>query len=93
MLCYLGSRSYQGEEIYQCCIRPVLFYCCKTWQLAVPDVARLRGLERFMIRGICGVRMVHRVSTDVLWDRVDLTVMIEDPIMQSCLQWYGCVIH
>ena len=92
-MCYLGSRLYQGEEIYHCCIRPVLFYCCKTWQLAVPDEARLRGLERFMIRGTCGVRLVHRVSTNVLWGRVDVAVKIEDPIMQSCLQWYGRVIH
>ena len=32
-----GLSLKQGEEgggeIYQCCVRPVLLYCCETWEL------------------------------------------------------------
>ena len=30
-----------------------------------------------MIRMMCGVRLVYRVSTDVLWDRVSVMLKIE----------------
>ena len=42
-----------------------------------------------MVRMMCGVRMVDRVSTDVLRDRVGVFVKIEDMIIQSRLRWYG----
>ena len=45
-----------------------------------------------MIRMIGGVRLVDRVSTDVLHNRVGV-VVIEDMIIQSRLRWYGHVIH
>ena len=46
-----------------------------------------------MIRMICGVRLVDRVLTDVLQDRVGVVVNIKDTIIQSHLRWYGHVIH
>ena len=42
---------------------------------------------------MCGVRMVNRVSTHVLWDRVALAVKVEDVIIQSRLRCYGQVIR
>ena len=45
----------QRGKIYQCCVRPVLLYCCETWELTVADEARLRGVERRMIRMMCVV--------------------------------------
>ena len=83
----------QQEEIYQCCVRPVLLYCCKTWELTVVGEARLHGVGRCMIRMMCGVRLVDRVSTDFICDRVGVVVKIEDMIIQSHLQWYGHVMH
>ena len=46
-----------------------------------------------MIRMICGVRLADRVLTDVLWDRVNVIVKIEDIIIQSHLRWYGHVMR
>ena len=46
-----------------------------------------------MIRMMCGVRLVDRVSTDVLRDRVSVVVKIEDMITQSRLRWYGHVMR
>ena len=42
-----------------------------------------------MIRMICQMRLIDRVSTDVLRDRVGVEVKIEDMIIQSRLRWYG----
>ena len=41
---------------------------------------------------ICGVRLIDRVLNDILWDRVDVAVKIEDTIIQSRLQWYDHVM-
>ena len=87
-----GLSLKQRGKIYQCCVRPVMLYCCETWELTVVDDARLRGVEHRMIRMMHGVRLVDRVSTDVLQDRVGVVVKIEDMIIQSCLQWYGHVM-
>ena len=42
-----------------------------------------------MIRMMCGVRLIDRVSTDVLRDRVGVAAKIEDMIIQCHLRWYG----
>ena len=60
--------------------------------LTVADEARLRGVERRMIR-MCGVRLVDRVSSDVLHDMVGVVVKIEDMIIESCLRRYGHVMR
>ena len=45
-----------------------------------------------MIR-TCGVRLVDRVPTDVLRNRVDIVVKIEDMIVQNHLRWHGHVMR
>ena len=69
------SLEQQGK-IYHC-VRPALMHCCETWELTVADEARLRGVERRMTRMMCGVRLVDRVSTDVLRAKVGVVVKIE----------------
>ena len=66
-----------------------MLFCCETWELTVADEARLHGVESRTIRMMCGVRLVDRVSTDVLLDRMGVAVKIEDMVIQSRLQWYG----
>ena len=68
----------QRGKIYQCCVRPVLLYCCETWELIVATEAMLRGVERRMM---CGVRLVDRVLTHGLLDRMGVVVKIEDMII------------
>ena len=79
-----GLSLKQWGKIYQCCVRPVSLYYCKTWELTVADEARLRGVKHCMIRIECGVRLVNKVSTDVLRNRVSVHVKTED-IIQSCM--------
>ena len=45
-------------------------------------------MQRRMIRMMCGVRLVDRVSTDVFCDRVGVVVKIENMIIQSRLRWH-----
>ena len=87
--CYLGDMIL----LPMCCVRPVLLYCCESWELTVADEMRLHGVEHCMIRMMCGVRLVDRVSTDVLRDKVGVVVTIKDSIIQRCLRWYGHVIR
>ena len=87
-----GLSLKQRGKIYQCCVRPVLLYCCETWELNVADEARLRGVERRMIKMMCEVRLVDMVSTDVLRDMVGVVVKFKD-IIQNRLRWYGHVMR
>ena len=32
-----GLSLKQRGKIYQCCARPVLLYCCETWELIVAE--------------------------------------------------------
>ena len=80
-----GLSLKQREKIYQCGVRPVLLYCFETWEITVADEARLRWVERLMIMMMFGVRLVSRVSTDVLRDNLGV-VKIVDMIMQSRLR-------
>ena len=73
----------QRGKIYQCCVRPIFFSCCETWKLNVVDETSLRGIECRMIRMMCEVRLVKRVSADVLRDKLGVVVKIEDMIIQS----------
>ena len=84
-----GLPLKQQRKICQCCVRAVLLYCYGTWELNVADEARLHGAERRIIRMMCRVRLVDRVSTDVLSDRVCVIMKTEDMIIQSRLRWYG----
>ena len=71
----------------------VLLYCYETWGLTVADETRLLGVERRMIRMMCGVRLADRVSTDVLRYMVGIIMKIKDMIIQISLWWYGHIIH
>ena len=42
---------------------------------------------------MCGVRLVDRVLTDVLHDRLSVAVKIEDMIIQSRQQWYDHIMR
>ena len=88
-----GLSLMQRGKIYQCCVRPVLLYCCETWELTVVDEMRLCGVEHRMIKMMCGMRLVDRVPTDVLRDKVGVVVTIKDSIIQRRLRWYGHVIR
>ena len=51
----------------------------------VADEVRLHGVERRMIK-MCGARLVDRMPTDVLHDRVSVVMKIGNMITQSCLR-------
>ena len=89
-----GLSLKQRGGIYQCCVRPVLLGYCKKWEfIGAADETRLRGVECRMIRMMCGMRLVDRVPTDVLQDRVGVVVKIEYLIIRNCLRWYGHVMR
>ena len=62
------------------------------WEFTVADEAMLRGVESRMVRMVCWVILVDRVSTDVLRDMMGVVVKIQDMIIQSYLRWYGHIM-
>ena len=78
------SLKQQGK-IYQYCGRPVLLCCCETWKLTFVNEVRLHGVEHHIIRMVCGVKLVDKVLTDIICDRVGFYVKIENMIIQSHL--------
>ena len=67
-------------------VRPVVL-------VTVANEPRLPGVERRMIRMMCGVRLVENLLIDVVCDREGVVMKTEDMIIQSRLQWYGHVMH
>ena len=63
-----------------------MLYCYETWELAVADEVRLRGVEHRMIKMMCGVRLVDRESADVVQNKVGVEVKIEGMVIQSRLR-------
>ena len=54
--------------------------CCtvvKTWELTFTDEARLCVVEHYIIRMMCGVKLINRLSTDVSQDRMGIVVKIQ----------------
>ena len=61
-------------------------YCCRWSEVVWSGVSYDQD-------GLCGETLVDRVLTDVLRDRVDVVVKIEDLIIQNRLRWYGHVMR
>lgn len=78
-----GLSLMQQGKIYQ--YRPSLLYFCETLELTVVEQARLHEVKCFMIRMICGVRLVDRIY--VVQDRVGVVVKIDDMIMIPAVVW------
>ena len=77
--------SKQRGKIYQCCFRLVLLYCCETQDLTVAEEVRICGIEHHLIR-MCVGRLIDRLLTDVLQDRVGAVLKTKDMIIKSRLQ-------
>ena len=60
------------------------------WELAVADEARLDGVKRCLIKMMCEARMVDRVSTEVLHDKMGVVVKIEDDNSKPSAVVWSC---
>ena len=90
----LGKQSLslkQRGKIYQSYVRLVLLHCSKTWELTVADELTLRKVQQRMIRTMCWVKLVDRISSDVLRERLCVAVKMEDILVPSRLESYEIV--
>ena len=66
----------------------VVLYCCETWELIAADEAQLHQVEHQLMT-ICGVKLVDRLSTDVLRDKggggVLVNLFITEPYIEGYL--------
>ena len=90
---YLESRVYfwsNGGRLVNVVLGK---FCCTAVQRGnlLLQMRQGHGVEHCMIRIMCKVRLINRVSTYILQDRVGVLVKIEDMIIQSCLWWYNVI--
>ena len=90
---YLESRVYfwsNGGRLVNVVLGK---FCCTAVQRGnlLLQMRQGHGVEHCMIRIMCEVRLINRVSTYILQDRVGVLVKIEDMIIQSCLWWYNVI--
>ena len=52
----VGEQGFSLKQlgIIKCNVRPVLLYCCETWEFTIADEARFHRVECCMIRMMCG---------------------------------------
>ena len=74
------------------CVRPVLLSFSATLELTVADQLKHRGMEQYTIRKMCGVRLIDRILSGVLRERVDIFVKKEDILVHGRLLWYGHIL-
>ena len=71
----------------------IFYTVVKLGTVLLQDKLGLLGVEHHMIRMMCVLRLVNRVSSNSLREKVEVVVKIEDILRHSCLQWHGHVIR
>ena len=95
LLPVLSSRhlSYKTRgHVYNSCVRNAMLHASDTWPLTRPDLLRLRGSNRAMIRQICNVKPenVATVSSNELLARPEIDDL-DIILREKRLRWFGRV--
>ena len=91
----MGSRVYTWSNGGRFINDVLDQFCCtlaKRENLLLRMTRGCVGVKRRMIRMMCGMRVVDRLPTDVLCDRVVVVMKIDDKIIQSRLRFFGHAI-
>ena len=77
-------------KVYKACVQAVLVYGSETWAMKVEDMRRLEGIENWMMRWMCGVKLKDRVKIEELWRRLEIEG-VSDVVRRGRLRWFGQV--
>ena len=69
-----------------------MLYGSKTWCLRENEVAILRRAERFMVRAMCGVKLVDKRNAVELMDMLGLKEAADKLAKANGVRWYGYVL-
>jgi hypothetical protein len=83
-----GASLKVKGRIYRACVQSVLIYGSETWAMKVEDLTRLERTERMMVRWMCGVTLRNRISSEELYQRLDLEC-VADVVRRGRLRWFG----
>ena len=90
------SLSLKGR-VYNASIRSVLLYACETWSVRSDDVQRLPVFDHRCLRSIAGVWWEHRISNELVRQRIFGTGPLSQPISSFIshhrLRWLGHVLR
>ena len=97
LLPVLSSRHLSFKtsgRVYSSCVRSAMLHASETWPLTKPNLQRLQGNDRAMIRQICNVRPQDIVTTRSNELLVRLGIEDLDLILKERrLRWYGHMEH
>ena len=80
LLPVLTNRAIRTKlrwNVYNMCVRKVLFYGTKTWSVVAKDVQQLATADSGMIRRICGMSLKDRISMAGLLLRLPVSYINE----------------
>ena len=70
-----------------------MLYGSETWCLKENEMAILRRAERFMVRAMCGVKLVNKRNTVELMDMLGLKEAADKLARTKDVRWYGHVLR
>ena len=77
-------------KIYNTYIRPVLLYASESWAPTAINILKLQRNDRSMTRWICNVKLVDRISSKSILQKLGLQD-VKDILRYNRLRWYGHV--
>ena len=90
LLPVLTNRAIRTKlrwNVYNMCVRKVLFYGTKTWSVVVKEVQQLATADSGMIRRICGMSLKDRISM------ADLLLCLTVSYINEMLRWNRLRFH
>ena len=79
--------------MYKACVRSVMFYGSETWNVKGIEAGILQRTERAMVKRMCGVKLVDRLNTVALMERLGLEDSVLEVVRRSGLRWLGHVLR
>ena len=70
-----------------------MLYESETWCLKENEVAILRKAEKYIMRAMCGVKLVDKRNTEELMDMLRLMEAADKLARENGVRWYGHVLR
>ena len=70
-----------------------MHYGSKTWCLGQNEIGILQRTEGTMVRNMCGMKLICKMSTEDLMLMLDLNETMDQLARANSVRWYGHVLR
>ena len=77
------------EMVYCSCLKSAMLYGSETWCLRESEMGILRRTLRFVVRSMCGVKLVDRKKIEELMKMLGLKETLDRRAKANRVRWYG----